>query len=329
MIPTSSDVTETIWKRLYETAIDCQNKSFPKNGLFAFLDPDTGCISYCSIPFGNKGPIGLFVYRSREALDIFFRLQKKEIEPGDPELLHRHDALVVEFHRPKSLLEQQDLTMIKMAKIVGKKLPCFRSYRPGFKDWLPEEQEAQVLLRALELSLRFSKDFPLFPLSEGECILYISDKQDANKAIVHTVPPFHKRKPAPYIVDPQPIEKLKDIKLCRDGAWEISIINTTNVMSDHERPYFAKILLILHHDTALVLQAIQIPVRVSPPSFIAQELLSAIKKHKRLPGEFLFSDPDLAETLTPFGQKLGIRISFLPLLPATESRKKHLLEQVQ
>ncbi len=336
-------VSSDLWQKLYEKAFVYETlqpwKAVNEDRIFAFIDPSSNQIGYCCLLGNCEEFSGLSVYRGREGVEMFFELKRREIDPKGIDVLHKHNALVVEFTKDKKMLDKEDLAVIKSLtglKKNPKSFPCFRSYLPGFRGWFLTEEEVRFFTLALECSTLYAakqSQITSFDMRESmQCPLYIPrfiENEIEWDVTEHTLSPLPKKKPLPVRIDPGKIGSLKETKLCHDGAWEVSIINTPNVVCDRGRPYLAKICLIVHQDTLLVLHVNPIPPDCNYSEFLAEEILCAIKKHKRLPGELLFNDALLQESLRPLTKALGIQGTLTDVLTATVPAKESLLQYME
>lgn len=336
-------VSSDLWQELYKQAFLYESlkpwESLNEDQIFAFADPVSKQIGYCCVLGKCEEFLGLSVYRGREGLEMYFQLKKRELDPKGIDILHTHDALVVEFTQDKKTLDKEDLLVMKSIKLpskTSKTFPSFRSYMPGFKGWFLTEEEVKFFTLALSAAVHhLSKG----NASESEgildkmtCPLYLLSQMDTEiswQMTEHTLSPLPKKIQTPISLDPRKLDTLKDTKLCHDSAWEASIINTPNVLCDHSRPYLAKICMLVHQETLLILHIKPAPLGCIPEEFLCEELLFAIKKHKRIPGEIFFNDARLQETLKPLMKALGIQGTLVDILPATLPAQESLLQYMQ
>ncbi|MBS0628286.1 MAG: hypothetical protein JSS09_08755 [Verrucomicrobia bacterium] len=336
-------VSSDLWQELYKQAFLYESlkpwKILDEDQIFAFADPLSKQIGYCCILGKCEEFLGLSVYRGREGLEMYFQLKKREIDPKGIDILHKHDALVVEFTEDKKTLDKEDLLVMKSLKLPSKKsktFPSFRSYMPGFKGWFLTEDEVKFFTLALRAAIyHLSNANPSDSeriLDKMTCPLYLPHQVGTLiswQITEHALSPLPKKVIAPISLDSRKIDILKDTKLCHDTAWEASIINTANVLCDHARPYLAKICMLVHQETLLILHIKPAPLGSTPENFLCEELLFAIKKHKRIPGEIFFNDPHLQETLKPLMRALGIQGTLVDILPATLPAQESLLQYMQ
>lgn len=341
-MPKPPVVSSHLWQELYEQAFLYEAlqpwKTLNEDQIFAFVDPISRQVGYCCVLGRCEEFLGLSVYRGREGVEMYFQLKRRELDPKGIDILHKHNALVVEF-TDKKTLDKEDLTVAKSLKLPTKKsklFPCFRSYLPGFKGWFLTEEEVKFFTFALKCAIHhLSKDvgsYTNFTIEKMTSPLYLPELKDNEISwdmTQHTLSALPKKALPFFSFDSRKIEVLKDTKLCHDTAWEASIINTPNVLCDHSRPYLAKICMVVHQDTLLILHVKPAPLQCNLAAFLCEELLLAIKKHKRIPGEILFNDEELQTALKPLMKALGIQGTLVDILPATIPAQESLLQYMQ
>jgi len=331
-----------LWNRLYAEAFRYESldpwKIVNEDLVFAFADPGSKKLGYCCIPGKAEGFLGFSLYRGREGFEMYLQLKRQELDPKGVDVLHNHDAIVLEFTQNKKTLDKEDLAIMKEIGVEKQTFfPSFRSYLPGFKGWFLTEDEVVFLTLALKCSIKHITDYMHHSFRNVKpdpmrCPLYVPREENGNitwDILEHKIEPAPKKTPRPVTPNMKKIEMLKETKLCHDGAWEASMINTSNVLSDHVRPYLAKICMIVHQDTLLILHIKPAELGEEPEEMMSEELLFTIKKHKRIPGEILFNDSFLYESLKPLMKTLGIQGTLTDVLPATLPSRESLLQYMQ
>jgi hypothetical protein len=330
-----------LWKKLYETAYQYEAlspwKKLEEDQVFAFIDPISGQEFYCCV-LGSGGEfLGLAIYRGKEGIEGFLQLKFKEVDPSSIDACHLQNALVVEFTSNKKGVEKEDLSIMK-ALGLPMKAPylCFRNHLPGFKGWFFDEEDVLSFTFGLECAIyHITHNLEAFShvrIESMHCPLYsLHDPADAPiwQVKEHSLKRLPKKQIEPITVDRKAIEGLKGIKLCHDTAWEVSLTNTTSPLWDHARPYFAKVAMIVHQESFFILHGEVLPLNETIGDFFCKQILFAIQKHKRLPGELLFNNPYLYESLKPFMKSLGIQGTLLKVLPATIPAQEGLLEKMR
>lgn len=341
--PKAPDVSKKVWNTLYDRAYAYNTlapwTTLTEDHIFAIQDP-SGSIGYCSV-FGSEGEFfGLTMYRGREGLEMHLKLKNGVLDPNDLEILTLYDALVVEFSSKKEL-DQEDLSVLKTldpAFSKKKKHPSFRSYSPGFQGWYFTEKEAEFFTLALicaEKHVKQCKEDSSFTEihSSGDCLLYTptlkTDSEITWQTKEHTPGPLPKKELRQIPLNLEKIENLKGTKLYHDGAWEASIFSTPSVICDKTRPYFAKVSMLVHQESLLVLQVKAVELHSCPASALCEELLTSIEKHKRLPAEIFFNNEELYHSAKPLAKALGIQVTLSDFLPASAPAQESLLQYMK
>ncbi len=305
--------------------------SIDENHIFAVKDPFSSTIGYCSIA-GSKGEcFGLAIFRGEENLATHLQMQRGEIDIENTEMVNSHNALVLDF-LPKNMLNKKDLLTLKQNPAAPSLdlFPSFLSYLPGFQGWHLTEEETSYFIFALQCAKKHAKEIGSLPPNPGkeQYILYTQLKEDC-LVHWHTPKPSAKKVLEPISLNRKRIEGLKGLKLYRDGAWEASIFNTLNVICDKERPYFAKVCMVVHQESLLVLDVKAIELHECPRNRLSEEILSSIELHKRLPGEIFFNNKTLYEAIKPLAKALGIQATLVDFLPATVPAQDSLLQYIK
>ena len=341
--PKAPTVSQEVWNALCERAY-AYNASAPwttlaEDHIFAIQD-SSGTLGYCSV-FGEDGEFfGLTIYRGREGLEMHLKLKSGILDPNDLEILTLYDAIVVEFYAKKDL-DKEDLSVLKtLDPSFSKKRrhPSFRSYSPGFQGWYLTEKEAEFFTLAFmcaEEHLKQCKKSPLLNQisSSGDCLLYTPLFKNGSeltwKVQEHSPGPLPKKEVSLVPLNSEKIESLKGIKLYHDGAWEASIFSTPSVICDQIRPYFAKVSMLVHQESLLVLQVKAVELHSSPASVLCEELLASIEKHKRLPAEIFFNNEELYLSAKPLAKALGIQVTLSDFLAASAPAQESLLQYMK
>jgi hypothetical protein len=331
--PKAPVVKDEVFAALYESAYAFYRASpwsfIGENHIFAFQDTSTGKIGYLSV-LGEDGTfLGLSIYRGKVGLNSC--LKEEETESA----INKHDALVLEFIKKKDLDREEKKLLKKLDAFLSKEplAPSFRSYLPEFQGWYLNEEEALFFLLALKCAVFHSekcKNDPSTSASnKGERYLLYTPKEDSWQSSWHTPGPLSSSEEEITPLNISRIEGLKGLKLYRDTAWEASVFYTPSVIQDDARPYFAKVLMIVHQESLLVLQVKIADPGKSTASRLGDEILSAIETHKRLPAELIFNDKALFEGIKPLAKALGIQVTLASFLPATAPAQENLLDHIR
>ena len=337
-------ISQEVLEELYLQAMSYYNLSpwsvLSETELFAVFDPLTKQVNYCCV-LGEIGEFfGITLYRGRSALEMHQKVLDGENEIADLEIFDMYDALVVEFSKKKNL-EKNDLAPLKFldpSLFTQGFYPIFRSYLPGFQGWFLSEKEAFSLILAFKCAihhiLRCQNDsFSLRTKEPDLMALYTPIQGDDGKSsweiTIHNPGPLPTKEIALASFDFLRLENLKGMKLCHDSAWEAAIFMTPSIILDHVRPYYAKICMIAHQESLLVLQMQILDLNTCFSTALAELILSSIEKNKRLPSEILVDSQDLYNALKPLTKSLGIQIAMHQDLKAITMAQEYLLEYMK
>ncbi len=126
-----------------------------EEGDLVFVDAGTGGLPYrtpyvCSV-MGVLGQVfELVVYLGAEGYQ-FFRTLQESVAMSAGEFFGGNNSITVEFV-PRKEMQQPDRELLRAAGpqwAKSSRVPVFRSTRPGYHAWYPNQQEAEVLAEAL------------------------------------------------------------------------------------------------------------------------------------------------------------------------------------
>ena len=318
------NVSLDAWVPLYDAALAFRDlapwRFLYDDQLFAVKDPATGQTGYCCV-LGTMGEVlALCVYRGSEGLELYQRIQSGSIAPGDDEIIAGQNAILAECaDRPD--LEKADLSVIKSLnlRIRGRKqYPRFRSYLPGYSQWFLNEDEARFLTLALKAACQFARDY-----LDNQTILHSDDNEHYLTYMPHRdldgadswqrewLRPAPVNNPAPvrYPYNEIRLHKIKQMRLAPDTAWEADGFLMPGILQDRERPYFARIVAVAHHDSGFMLSTSLAPYTDDPYPPLTEAILSAIETHKLLPSEIKLAGKHAREAVEPIAKSLGFKIT--------------------
>ena len=330
------------WGPLYDAALAFRDlapwRFLYDDQLFAVKDPLTGQTGYCCV-LGTLGEvIALCVYRGSKGLEFYQRIQSGMIGPGDDEIIAGQNAILAEFADRREL-EKEDLSILKSLNlnIRGRKqYPRFRSYLPGYSQWFLNETEVSFLTLALTAACHFAADY-----LKDQSILH-SDKHDHYLTYMpqrgENGTPFWLKewlRPEP-VPDPATarlpcneirLQKIKQMNLKPDTAWEADGFLMPGIIQDRDRPYFARILAVAHHDSGFILSTNLTPYAADPYPPLTEQIVSVIETHKLLPSEIILAGKHACEAVQPLAQFLGLKIKLSKNLKAIRRFKTGLHQQ--
>ncbi len=335
-------VSLDVWRPLYEAALEYRDlmpwRFLYDDQLFAVKDPLTGQTGYCCV-LGTLGEvIALCVYRGSEGLDFYQRIHSGTLGPGDDETIAGQNAILAEFADRREL-EKEDLAILKSLNLAirgRKQYPRFRSYLPGYSQWFLNETEVRFLTLALMAACHFAGDYlknkTILQSDTIDHYLTYMPQQDLDGT--HSwIREWSRPEPVP---DPAiarlpyneiRLQKLKHMNLKRDTAWEADGLLMPGILQDQDRPYFARILAVAHHDSGVMLSFNLTPYAADPYPPLTEAIVSAIERHKRLPSEIKLANKHAYEAVQPVAESLGLKITLSKNLNAIKRFKTGLDRQ--
>lgn len=322
-------VSQETWSTLYKIGQNCLslNPWATCNGsLFAFQDPISKQTIYCRIE--KKGSFSkILLCKGIETLTAHLLEANKQISRES--LALQDDSISIEF-TSKKRLKKEDIAILTQIGFTeeNNKFPFFRSIKPRSPAWFLSEAEAQICILALHsLAHHMSKDslvtFPEISFYSPQNIDTLPHSwQTSTERLELPV----KNSSPPLLPDTARIEKLKGMKLCRDSAWEVSVFLGSSIVFSNKRPHYDMVCLIAHQESSHILENLNLPLEVSPAVFLSEQILTAIEKHKRLPGEILFDNEDLYLAVKPLAKALGLRASLCKSLATIHPVRRQLQE---
>jgi hypothetical protein len=336
------NVSLDAWGPLYDAALAFRDlapwRFLYDDQLFGVKDPATGQTGYCCV-LGTLGEVfALCVYRGSEGLALYQSIQSGIIGPGDDEIIAGQNAILAEFaDRPD--LEKEDLSVIKSLSLSirgRKQYPRFRSYLPGYSQWFLNEDEVRFLTLALKAACQFAGDYldnqTILQSDANERYLtYMShrgvDGIDSWQREWLKPDPVHSPPTAGLPCNEIRLHKIKQMKLNPDTAWEADGFLMPGILQDRERPYFARILAIAHHDSGFMLFTNLAPYADDPYPPLRDAILSAIETHKLLPSEIKLVGKNAYEAVQPIAKSLGFKITLSKNLKSVKRFKTGLNQQ--
>ncbi|MBD3182681.1 hypothetical protein GF312_10335 [Candidatus Poribacteria bacterium] len=325
----------TDWKSLYNAAsefkkIKCWEWMLDSD-IFGVKDPYHERIGYCCI-MGYLGEhFALAVYMGSEGLNIYLKIQNRELPDNDIESLMAQNCLMASFE-DWEFLDEEDINVLNKIKLRYKGFrpwPLFRSYRPGYHPWYLTKDEAKFLTQALkqskEVALRFKENPEMLkPPKKGQYLVRIPKKWGRGWQ-------WHDEwlKPEPLEEEKLVIPPINEIKLQklknkvkrRTGSWEADIFYApTPIKEGDERPYYPYAAIFVDGVSGMVLHADVIKHEDYTTRF-PNALMELIENTGVKPLEILVRRDEAYEMLELIASRLNINIK--------KKKKLKTLEMVQ
>jgi len=322
------------WKELYEAARDFMNLKpwtwMSDSNLFGIQNPENNEIGYCCI-MGKLGEFfALAVYLGQEGLDGYLRIQSREIDIDDPDIMHVQKCLMASFE-DRGDLEKEDYKTIKRLglKFRGRKAwPRFRSYLPGYVPWFLIDKEVRFLTIALKqavhvaMRLKMDKDL-LTPPKENQLLVRVPNYSEklakwADEWV--ELLPFERSEFVASPLDEVHLQRIKKNLKKKQGTWEIDFFYFPGAIQEGGRPYHPRASVIMDHESELALHQ-----WIAPPwgffDSFQENILNFFEEFKILPQHILVNKDETFKMLEPITSRLNISLEPVDVLEAAEEFK--------
>lgn len=310
------------WRSLYDAFMAFAQKEpwkvLSDNIPFAIYDPHTKEMGYACV-MGELGTVlALCVYRGARGFLTYRMMQSDAIEQED--LFGAQNCLMAELSET-AIVEKEDYELIKKLGVDAKSgiYPIFRSYLPAYYPWFLEEKEADFLLLALKAALDFLEVYRL----DSEKVVaglkkeqYLTYSPKISAATVHFEKEWREpdvaellKKVPPISVDRAIASKIKQAQFSQEGVWEADcFVSPAGRVMDRDRPYCGRLVFIADVESHKLLHVLMIEPEKSPYQAVADELITAIQKHQKIPATVVVRDKILLESLSIFAETFEVQI---------------------
>jgi hypothetical protein len=339
-------VSTAAWRRLYDAALRFRDLTpwhvLNEAEIFGVRDPSSNEIGYCSVLGEAEQVYALCVYRGSRGLELLESMLRREMDPEDTALADNLDCLMVDFVEA-SLLHKEDRNVIKSLNIKFRPRglrPQFRSYLPGSVPWFLTEEEAGLLVPALEagshIASAVAQDNPLpRGARAGKYPVYVAEGDETPRVSwsiswVRPEPVPPPAVPIPALQGDAIADLLGNKAVESVSAWEAdSFIVPHCAVHDRPRPYRARFLIVAHHESMIILDSRAIPGDSAPQPELHNLLLSTMRKFRCIPVEVMVRDRLLLEVLKPLSSKLGFQVKVRKELPAITRARSSLSDMAR
>ena len=327
------------WRDLYGAAMEfkkiaCWNWMWDSD-VFGVQDPVSGEVGYCCI-MGRAGEhFALAVFLGSEGLEGYLKIRSEETSLFPMDVILLQKCLMASFE-DRRFLQKRDLQVIKTLglKFRGRKSwPLFRSYLPGYHPWYLNSEEAKYLTvalrQAINVSLRFKDNPELFtPLMENQYLVRVSEKEKVGlRWRDKWLKPLPLKKEIPIEpVDADRVEYIERMNLLHRGIWEVDFFFFPEAVQDgEERPYHPYVILLVDHDSGLILNC----HLAKPNEYVSdfpKQFLRSIEGIGTMPREILVKKEEVAKLLEPTASRLRIKLRNVKRLTALEEALDGMLD---
>lgn len=328
------------WRRLYELAAELKKLApwqwLDETQIFGVENPETKEIGFVST-MGMAGEhLSIGVYLGAEGLAGFFDFQEAGLE-AEPLALFEVPQLQVSFE-DRDDLEKTDRDVIKKLDLKfrgSRNYPLFRSVKAGFLPWFIKQNEAPMLIYALEQTLEVAarvKENPNLLPDASEAVYLVRTAEKQGRKLVWRDELREIEPPAETqftIGIPQNlIDEIKSFPQTKNFALEIDLFYApTPVAERGKRPYFPRMLMLADGGSGMILgvELIQ-PNESDAENYVAisRHLFAQLHKLNVRPQEIRVADDLFFELLKGINQYLNIKLRQTDNLRAIEAAKKEL-----
>jgi len=121
-------------------------------------------------------------------------------------------------------------------------------------------------------------------------------------------PDYRPEPPAPFHLDSERFSSIKAKNQRPDTIWEVEVSYLPTPLTDRERPYLPRFVLIAHQKSCFLIHYDIAPPETPPHQLLGDALLKAIEKSERQPSEVHVRDEAMVDGLAPISRALGIQI---------------------
>jgi hypothetical protein len=275
---------------------------------------------YC-VFLGINGEIfGMKAYIGDQGLASYRWLMKKHESAGVDYLARLH-AVSVEFVAAGELKPADRQAIAAAWRSAKGRRPQFRTWRPGYFPWFPNEQETAWLTDCIEAVLVFlpalrSKSGALWPSDESLPLMEWRDGvwQQQNTILLP-------RTDAPVETPVAPGSREVEVRrrFPRTGILETTHLYLgASVGKAHERKALLCAVLVVDAATGVVFQPELAASDRSAGDMLNHAILNAIDRRGARPAEVHVSDPRVRDLLEPVAHALGFRVKLVRAMPALD-----------
>jgi hypothetical protein len=286
---------------------------------------------------GNMGEVfGLASHRGSTGIHALFRLLNHEVEPENPDMAFQQDAVLMDFV-PARELRPTDRAILRRipfrsAAAGAELLPQFYSHKPGFVPWYINEAEGRALLDDLDKALLYAELVRTDPVR-----FCTSTRQKLPFLPARTAAPLKAEEvewqnvsAAPPPLDP-PLEMLAAgaatlLQLPRgaEDTWELESFHARMAIAESPRPYWAKVALVVHAGTGMILGSQIGNSRETMAEAAAQAWIGCVKKSGVRPKRVKVRSANLEQALQPLALAFKTRLERVARLPELEMARRSL-----
>jgi hypothetical protein len=297
--------------------------------IFGVLDPESGQVLYCTI-LGLLGEVyGMAVYPGPEGLRSHLRMRDAEYQNVEPHFYL--SSLLISFENKKELSKRDHRLLKNMRRSYrGRNWPQFRSYRPGYMEELPEQEERfrmTLALRGATVMTEWERSGRAPQTGSGRFPLLYCDPETGEWGWREAeFDATSQPSPEPPPVDENRAQKARQSFIV-NGVWEGSVYQLPMPTGQEKGPDFFPCLGLWadHHSGIVLGQDLRFPEEVG--SALVESLFSAMENTGQIPKVVRVDRECYREVLGRMSDLLQIRVEQVERLPALQEATKAMERQ--
>jgi len=306
--------------------------------IFGVYDPVSSQYLFCSV-IGNMGEIhGLAVY---VGMDGFFALIDTLTSGRDEfDILQRQHGLLISFE-DRLDLTKEEYKLIKSYDISfrGKKAwPSFVSYKPGYYPWQMNNEEARLMILALEEAMNVCEEMKTglqLPdiLKDEQLLIRANNHPNAQSEntsfIIDLEDIFANDTRLELTISELEIKRISKIKKILPVTIEFSLnyVNMPIEVTQGERPIFPLAVIVADYDESIIIHHQLYEEQIN--CHIAQrEFVNILHNFNGIPNTIL-TDDRTYYYIVPLLEELNITVEIAERLPTTEELLQGLQSAIQ
>ncbi len=336
------DPTPAEWRQLYAAATEIMRTApwqwMTEDRLFGVQNPETGEIGFVSV-MGHLGEhLAVAVYRGPRALYDFMALHYSP-DSAKPERIIEMEQLQAVF-ADRDELTDRDRRLIKELglKFRGRQAwPYFRSHRHGHWPWYLEAAEARFLAHALEQATfvvrRLHDDPALLDSTEADNHLVRVLRMDADlvwedqRLVIPPEPP----PPVMLRMDSDLLAQVKQLPRTQTTLEIDYFMFPAPIGNGRERPLLAKMVMVVDHDTGMVVGSDLLhsePGIDDPLARVPLAVVQLLARWRIKPARVLVSSWLVEQLMQVLGEELGYTVEMVPHLEELEAAREFLFNRM-
>lgn len=336
--PTIPKLGKNSWRTIYDNASDFYQQKpwqyMSDRDLFGIELPQSKELVFGSIMGAGGLTFGYCIYLGLDGLTFFEILKSGFYDESDPDLMKKHNAVLIEYV-DKDALDEHDIKVAKSLNFKPKDQNGWmfiREVLSGYFPWFLSEKYVDTILTFFEVLPIFidkmkqnpefsygkvGKSYPIFKKKEnGQWEVVRKTKKklvDATKQ-----DPLSK-----YLqsIDEATLTRINSYNLPKKAGWQVGSFYLPEPVLDKERPFYLKVVAAIEEGSGFCLDCETINPEVQENAMFIKLIINLIEKHKYLPKTIETSSAHIYLGLSDL-KELGIELKLNMLMDSFEEFKE-------